>query len=174
MEIVKIPAERIGALLGPGGATKKRLEGLAKAEMEVSAEGEDEIIGESAEEFFLKDVVKAIGRGFAPEDAEKLFRENYALEIMDLKEYCKGENDLKRVRGRIIGEEGKMKNEIEAATESKISVYGWTVGIIAPLDALGYAKKAVNKIIEGAQLTRVFNDLARYKKEIMGNRLLGK
>ncbi len=174
MEVVKIPAERVGALLGPNGETKKALEKKTKTRMKVSEDGEVEIAGSSAEEFFLKDVVKAIGRGFNPQDAEKLLNENYALEILDMKEFCKDEKDLRRIRGRIIGEEGKMKSEIEAATETKISVYGWTVGIIGPHDTVNYAKKAVYKIIDGAQLTTVFNEIARYKKEILANRLLGK
>lgn len=174
MEIVKIPIERVGVLLGRNGETKKRLEELTRTQIRVNEDGDVEISGESAEEFFLRDVIRAIGRGFNPSDAEKLLKDDYSLEIIDLKEFCKNENDLKRVRGRIIGEEGKMKNEIEAATESKISVYGWTVGIIAPLDTLGYVKKAVEMIVEGTQLTTVFNVLARFKKEILGNRLLGK
>ncbi len=174
MEMIKIPVERVGALLGAGGGTKKRLEELTEAKINVNEDGEVEISGASAEEFFLKDVIMAIGRGFAAPDAEKLLKDSYALEIIDLKKICKGENDLKRIRGRIIGEEGKMKGEIEAATECRISVYGWTVGIIAPHDTMGYAKKAVGKIVEGAQLASVFNDLAKYRKEILGNRLLGK
>lgn len=172
--MMKIPVERIGALLGQNGENKKRLETLTKTKITVNDDGDVEVSGESAEEFFLKDVITAIGRGFAAQEAERLLKDEYMLEIIDLKEFCKGENDLNRVRGRIIGEEGKMKSEIEVATECTISVYGWTVGIIAPLDTLQYAKKAVKRIIEGAQLTSVFNDISRYKKEIMGNRLLGK
>lgn len=170
MELIKIPAERVPILL----ETKKRLELQSKANLEVNIDGEITITGESAEEFFLKDVIKAIGRGFDPNDAEKLFDEKYILEIIDLKDLCKNEKDLKRVKGRIIGERGKMKTEIESATESKISVYGRTVGIIAPLDNMHYAHKAVYKIIEGSRLESVFNDLAKYRREILGNRLLGK
>lgn len=174
VEMIKIPADRVGVLLGPGGETKKRLEELTEARIEVNEDGEVSLTGDSHQEFFLKDVIRAIGRGFNPNDAEKLLKDSYSMEIIDLKEVCKGENDAKRIKGRIIGEEGKMKTEIEAATECKISVYGWTAGIIAPLDTMQYALKAVNKIIEGAQLTTVFNDLARYRKEILANRLLGK
>lgn len=174
MEIVKIPVERVGALLGSDGKSKERLEKLTGVKINVSEDGDVEIAGDSANIFFLKDVIKAIGRGFNPADAEKLLKEDYALEVIDMKEFCKGENDLKRIRGRIIGEEGKMKGEIENATDSKVSVYGWTVGIIAPHDAMVYAKKAIDRIIGGAQLSVVFNEIARYKKELMGNRLLGK
>ncbi len=173
MEIIKIPAERIGALLGINGETKKRLETLTKTNIKINDDGNVEIIGEITDEFFLKDVINSIGRGFNPSDAEKLLNEKYTFQFIDLKEICKSENNLKRIKGRIIGEEGKMKNEIEIATECKILVYGWTVGIIAPLDTIEYAEKAINKIIDGAQLTRVFNDLAKYKREIMGYRLIG-
>lgn len=174
VEILKIPAERVGALIGPEGEYKKRLEKLTNTTIKVNDEGEVEIRGESANEFFVKDVIRAVGRGFSVKDAEALLRENFSLQVIDLKEYCANEKDLYRVRARIIGKEGKMKSEIEAATDSKVSVYGWTVSIIAPLDSIGYAKKAIEKILNGSQLTTVFNDLAKYKREIMSNRLLGK
>ena len=164
----------MGALIGSDGENKKRLEKLTNTTIKVNDDGEVEINGDSANEFFVKDVVRAIGRGFALQEAERLLKDTWALEVIDLKEICKSENDLRRVRGRIIGEEGKMKAEIEAATECGLSIYGWTVSIIAPLDTLIYAKKAINRILDGAQLTTVFNDLAKYRKEIMGNRLLGK
>ncbi|MFA5077494.1 MAG: KH domain-containing protein, partial [Candidatus Micrarchaeia archaeon] len=170
----KIPPERVGALFGEGGEAKGRLEKLTETKIEVNKEGEVSIEGDSAKAYFLKDVVHAIGRGFSAKDAERLLNENYMLEIIDLREIVKGENNLARVKGRVIGEEGKMKLEIEAAAECKISVYGWTISIIANMDTMQYAKKAVNKIIDGAQLSTVFNDLARYKKEILANKLMGK
>lgn len=174
MEIIRIPVERVGPLLGRDGEAKARLEHLTGARISVDSDGEVTVEGDSAQEFFLKDVIKAVGRGFDPVSAEKLLSEKYSLEIIDLKDICKGDKDLQRVRGRIIGEEGKMKAEIEAALECRLSIYGWTVGVIAPLDTMVYAHKALNRIIEGAQLTTVFNDLARYRKEIMANRLMGK
>ena len=174
MELIKIPAARVGNLIGPNGETKKRLEGLTSTKIEVNIEGEATIEGESANEFFAKDVVKAIGRGFEPKDAENLLSDKFMLEIMDLKEICRSENEIQRVKGRVIGEDGKMKLEIESATDSKVSVYGWTVSVISPMDSMVYAQKAINRIIDGAQLTTVFNDLAKYKREIFANRLMGK
>lgn len=174
MEMLKIPAERVAVLIGERAEVKKRLEELTKTKIEVNEDGEVTISGESYEEFFLKDVITAIGRGFNPKDAEKLLKDEFMLDIINLREVVNGENNLRRIRGRIIGEGGKMKSEIEAATECKISVYGWTVGIIAPIDTMQYAKKAINKIIDGSQLTTIFNDLARYKQEIMVNRLMGR
>ena len=174
MELIKIPEARVGNLLGPNGEAKAKIEGLTATIITVNADGDVTIEGESASEFFAKDVVKAIGRGFEPQDAEKLLSDRFMLEIMDLKEICRSENEISRVKGRVIGEDGKMKLEIEAATDSKISVYGWTVSIISPMDSMVYAQKAINRIIDGAQLTTVFNDLARYKREIFANRLMGK
>lgn len=174
MEVIRIPEERVGVFLAKNGEIKKRLEKLTKSKININKEGEIEIVGESIAEFFLKDIIKAIGRGFSPKDSEKLMKEDYCLEIINLKEICRNEKDLHRVKARIIGEKGKMKKEIEYATDSKISVCGWTIGIIAPFETMHYAKKAINKIIKGAFLNTVFNDLAKYKKEILGNRLVGR
>ncbi|MBU0586619.1 hypothetical protein KJ780_03835 [Candidatus Micrarchaeota archaeon] len=170
MEIINIPVQRVSNLQD----AKARLEELTNTKINISEEGQIILQGDSASEFFLKDVVKAIGRGFDPKDAEILFKDDYSLEIVDLKDVCRNEKDLQRVRGRVIGEEGKMKTEIENATDSKLCIYGWTVGVIAPLDTMVYALKAIDKIMRGSQLTTIFNDLARYKKEILANRLLGK
>ena len=174
MHVLKIPADRVGTLVGPNGENKKRLEKLVGTTIEVNNDGEVTVSGDSTAEFFLKDVIIAIGRGFPAKDAEKLLSENYMLELIDLREHVSGENNLHRVKARVIGEEGKVKTEIESATECKIAVYGWTVGMIAPLDTMQYARKAVGKIIDGSPITSVFNDLAKYRHEIKASRLIGR
>jgi ribosomal RNA assembly protein len=171
MEIVRIPEARVKNLIGTDGKTKKLLENKCKVKIEVDSEGEVQIEGEIAEEFFAKDVVKAIGRGFDPNDALRILDDNYQFELIDLKEVLKNEKAVKRIKARIIGEKGKMKTEIEEATDSRISVYGFTVGIISQHDTIVYATEAINKLINGSEHARVFGYLAKAKKEILKQRL---
>lgn len=171
MEIVRIPTERISSLTGKNDETKKLLEKRCKVRLNVASDGEVEIEGETAEIFFAKDVVKAIGRGFLPHEALKILEEDYQFYLIDLDDHVKSEKAIVRVKGRIIGEEGKMKTEIEAATESYLSIYGDTVGIISKLDTIEYAKEAIAMLIEGAQHASVFSYLAKAKQQIMGSRL---
>ncbi len=171
METIKIPEERVSVLIGENGKTKKSIEKKCNVELHIEKEGDVEIIGESMEIFFAKDVVKAIGRGFAPWDAMKLAKDNMQLSIINLREFVKNESAITRTRARVIGEKGKMKMEIENATDSIISVYGYTVGIIAPLDTLEYAQNAIMKIIDGARLQNVSTYLSKIRKQIMISRL---
>jgi ribosomal RNA assembly protein len=73
---VKIPQDRIGAVIGPKGATKQAIEELSTATLDIDSESgnvqvlspEDPLRGMRAVE-----VISAIGRGFSPERAVKLF-----------------------------------------------------------------------------------------------------
>jgi ribosomal RNA assembly protein len=172
-EFIRIPQERVKVLFGKDGNTKKRIEKKCNVELLVEPEGEVEIVGEAADVFFVRDVIKAIGRGFAPETALKIMGHDYGLYIIQLKEHIGSENALKRVKGRIIGENGRIKGQIEHATDSFISVYGNTVAIIARIDTMEYAKEAIGMIIDGARLTSVLGYLSRAKREILESRLKG-
>lgn len=170
MEIIRIPKERVGALL----EAKPQIEKKYEVEIVLGAEGEVEIRGESVWTYLAKDVVHAIGRGFSPKEAMKLFKENYSFYLIDLREHFPTENAMRRVKGRIIGEKGKIKADIEKATEATVEVYGHTVGIIAPSDAMEYAKEAIRMIMEGAPHTTVINYLGRIRETLMFDRLKGK
>jgi rRNA processing protein Krr1/Pno1 len=51
--------------------------------------------------------------------------------IIDLRLiFGRSESDIKRIKGRIIGTEGKTRKLIEELTEADVVVYGHTVGII--------------------------------------------
>lgn len=169
MEIIRIPKERVGALR----QAEKRIERKYKVEIEFDEEGEVEIRGESVGTYFAKDVVQAIGRGFEPKIAAKLFDEKYAFYLIDLREHFSSDNAMRRVKGRIIGEKGKIKEEIERATGSWVCVHGHTVGIIAPADAMEYAKEAVGMIMRGAPHTTLINYLGRIRETLMFERLRG-
>lgn len=172
-EIVKIPAERIKILLGKDRKTKETIEKKCKIKLNIGAEGEVHISGESADVFLYKDVVVAIGRGFNPKKAMKLANPEYQFYLFHLKEHVTSEKAITRVKGRIIGHEGKMREEIEQATESYLSVFGNTVGIIAKMDSMKYAKEAVEMLINGAKHSTVYAVLAKAKRRILEDRLKG-
>ncbi|MBN2121864.1 RNA-processing protein [Candidatus Micrarchaeota archaeon] len=173
MEMLRIPHDRMGELLGKDGENKKKIENHFNVKIIIRDEGEVTIEGDSADTFFAKDVVAAIGRGFSIDDAVKLFKDEYAFVLIDLREHFGTERALTRMKGRIIGEGGKIKKEIEAATESMISVYGHTVAIIAPAENMGFAKEAIGKIIDGAPHTAVLNYLHGVRERIFAMKLKG-
>ncbi len=152
---LKIPRERIGVLIGPDGQTKKHMEKTLSVELQIdSGTGGVTInLTEKAEDpsllFKAKDVVTAIGRGFSPEHAFRLIRQEEAvLDIIDLRSiFGRSESDIRRVKGRIIGMEGKTRRIIEELTETNVSVYGHTVGIIGDIEQVQIAREAVQMLI---------------------------
>ncbi len=173
-DFVRIPSERVKVLVGKDEATKKRIEKKCNVELIVDSEGEVEIIGDPADVFFVHDIVKAIGRGFPPETALKLLGNDYGLYVIPLKEIVHSENALTRLKGRVIGENGKIKYAIEDATDSYVSIYGNTIAIIAKIDTMEYAKEAIGLLIDGARHTSVLGYLAKAKREILESRLKGR
>ncbi len=170
---IKIPHERIAVLIGKHGDIKKKIE----KDMHVKLDINDETVslsGKSEDIYFARQIVHAIGRGFSPEHAFLLEKDNYALDIISLRDVCKNKNNLVRVRARIIGEKGRVKKEIERATDTHISVYGWSVGIIGPIETIHFAHYLIEKIIEGARLTSVLNEAARIRKQILIDRFSGR
>lgn len=173
MDFVKIPHERVGVLLGKNNENKELIEKKCNIKITLEGEGDIEITGEPMDVFFAKEVVKAIGRGFETNKALKLLANEYGLYIISLKEIARSENDMTRLKGRIIGEKGRIKIEIESATQSEVSVYGSTVSIISKIDTMEYAKEAIAMILDGAPHIAVLNYLAKTKRKIMEDRLKG-
>jgi len=166
-EIVRIPENRVGALIGPSGAIKAKIEKRTKAHLEIdSASGEVEVIGEGENYFKAIDVVKAIGRGFSPERAFTLFKDDYLLKVIDITEFTgKNPSNQKAKRGRVIGKEGQAREEIEKKTHCIISVYGKTVAIIGLSGEIEDAMRAVEMLLSGAKHETMENFLDGYRKE---------
>jgi ribosomal RNA assembly protein len=170
----KISRERIGVLIGPEGNTKKQIEQMLSVQLRIESEtgGITIILAEDAEDpsalFKTKDVVTAIGRGFSPERAFRLVRDDEAvLDIIDLRTvFGKSESDLRRVKGRIIGMNGKTRNIIEELTEADVVVYGHTVGIIGKIEQVEAAREAIQMLIRGSLHSTVYRFLHRKRREL--------
>ena len=168
-EYLKIPKDRIAVLIGKKGETKTEIEKLTDTKLEVdSKSGEIDVSGEKALDFYISlNIIKAIARGFSPEHAFMLKQENYFLEIIDLKEKL-GKNDklIQQKKGRVIGKAGKTRKDIEEKTETFISVYGKTIGIIGKEDGVEKAKKVIEMLIQGASHSTAESFLFKRETEL--------
>jgi ribosomal RNA assembly protein len=174
---IKIPMERIGVLIGPKGREKRRLEAGYKVSLTIDSEsGAVEIaLSPEAEDitvlFTVQSIINAIGRGFSPSRAEKLAEEDYNLLVIDLTDYVgTSKNAIARVKGRIIGRNGRSRALLEELTESSISVYGRTVGLIGRVEDLDVAKEAVLMLVKGAFHKTVWNFLYTFRRKIKKER----
>ncbi len=166
MKAVRIPQERVGVLIGRDGATKAYIERRAKVRLIVDKEGEVTVDESKMEDPVMQlkivDVIKAIGRGFSPHHAYRLFDDDEYLEIIDIDAYVgkKGEH-LMRVRARLIGSGGKTRHLIEDLTGANMSVYGDTVGLIGNSVQLPIARNAVDMLLRGSEHSTVYRYLER-------------
>ena len=166
---IKIPRERVAVLIGRKGEMKKGLEHATKSKIMVdSKEGDVEIKGKDGLSIMsAKDIVMAIGRGFNPEIAMLLLKPDYGFELISIADYAgKSKNKLERLKGRVIGAEGKSRRTIETLTETKLSVYGKTIGIIGEIENVGIARKAIENLLNGAQHSSVYRWLEKKRKDL--------
>ena len=158
---IKIPEDRIPVLIGIKGITKRKIEKNTKTK--ISVEGEEVTIqGNSIDVLDAENIVKAIGRGFSPENSALLLNEDNMLSIIDLP---KNKASLKRVRSRLIGTKGKSRRNIERLTGTYISVYGKTASIIGKYQNVSIAEQAINKLIKGVPHRFVYEFLEGKQSE---------
>jgi ribosomal RNA assembly protein len=172
---LKIPKERIAVLIGKDGEVKNRLEEKGKVKIDIdSKEGDVFIEGESLDVYVMQSVVKAIARGFNPEIAETLLNEKNSFELIDIQDFVgKSKKDQMRLKGRVIGQEGKSRKYIESFCEVKMVVYGKTIGIIGELERVAIAKQAIEMLLEGSPHGNVFKWLDNKKREMIRRELEG-
>lgn len=175
---IKIPKERVGILIGPEGKVKQYIEEKLQVKLKIESEGDVTItLSEKATDPSLllkaKDVVTAIGRGFAPEVTDRLIRnEDEIFDLVDLRlVFGRSESDIKRIKGRIIGTEGKTRKLIEELSEADVVVYGHTIGIIGSFEQADTARNAVQMIIEGCEHHTVYRYLQRKRSELKKEKL---
>jgi ribosomal RNA assembly protein len=163
---LKIPKERVAVLIGKNGDVKREFEEITLCKIDVdSKEGDVHITGnDSIKMYALREVIKAIGRGFNPEIARLLLKQDYSLEIINLLDFVKNKDHFERVKGRVIGAEGKSRETIEALTDTFISVYGKTIGIIGDSEGVVTSKKAVESLLQGSPHSNVYRWLEKNKR----------
>ena len=170
---VRIPKERVGVLVGPDGKVKQYIEEKLNVKLQVESEsgGVAILLSEKARDpsvlFRAKDVVTAIGRGFSPEHAFRLIRnEDEVFDLIDLRDvFGRSDSDIKRVKGRVIGANGKTRKLIEELTDASVVVYGHTIGFIGTFERADVARNAVQMLIDGSQHHTVYKYLQKKRVE---------
>ena len=168
----KIPKERIAVLIGHDGATKRHIEKQSGVKLILDSEsGEITIDDTKAEDplvgMKVRDLVKAVGRGFSPQNALVLLKDDYYFYLFDIDDYVgKKSKHLRRVKARIIGTHGKTRSLIEEMTGVHLSIYGDTVGIIGELAGVEAAKVAVDMLLSGSEHATVYHYLESNRRRL--------
>jgi len=172
---LRIPRDRIAVLVGNGGETKRRIESETKSTLAIdSKEGDVFLEGKDVVELVTaRDIVQAIGRGFNPEIALLLLKSDYMFEMIPLTDYSRHKNHQLRMKGRVIGKDGKTRQLIEFYTETHLVIYGKTVGLIGEAERCAIATRAVTMLLEGSPHSAVYKWLEKKRKAFTQQELAG-
>lgn len=139
-DYLRVPADRVGALIGTKGETKQLIENATNTHLDIDSEECTVAIypNENMEDplgvWKANHIVKAIARGFNPRVALKLNKDDTYLEIIKLPLYVgKSKKAMARYKGRIIGKDGKTREIIVDMAEVDMAIYGKTVSLIGEL-----------------------------------------
>ena len=164
-KLVRIPNDRIAVLIGKSGNIKSKIERLCYVSLNIDGDTGEILIKskgdvEKIQPFKAMEIVTAIGRGFSPENALTLLKGENTLHIIDLREFAgKSNANVERIKGRIIGEGGRARRNMENLSGTHISVYGRTVSIIGDASKLRSTIDAISSISGGSMHGAVYSKL---------------
>ncbi|WP_336360590.1 KH domain-containing protein [Haladaptatus sp. ZSTT2] len=170
MQHVKIPQDRIGVLIGEGGATMREIEERAEVRLDIDSESGSvkvESVGDPIAGLKGPDVVRAIGRGFSPDAALSLLNDDMMMfDLIDIDAHSRNKNDMKRQKGRLIGEGGRTRQLMSELSGAAVTIYGSTLGIIGTPKQVEVARKAAEMLLDGAPHGTVYSYLERAHNEL--------
>jgi len=170
MQHVKVPQDRIGVLIGEGGETMREIESRSEVRLDIDSESGSvaiESVGDPVTALVAPDIVRAIGRGFKPEAALTLLdHEMRMFDLIDLSDKTRNDNDLRRQKGRLIGENGRTRQLMEELSGADVVIYGSTIGMIGDPEEVEAVRRATGMILDGAPHGAVYSYLERKHREL--------
>ena len=171
-KLIRIPNDRIAVLIGKSGRVKAQIEDACSVTLDIDGNTGEVVIKSAGDiskiqPFKAMEIVTAIGRGFSPENAMTLLKGENALHVIDLREFAgKSHANVERIKGRIIGESGRARRNMENLSSTHISVYGKTVSIIGDSSKLRLAVDAISSISSGSMHGAVYGKLEAANRKI--------
>jgi ribosomal RNA assembly protein len=169
---VRIPEERLPVLIGTKGAVKQALERATGTQVEIDREDQNIRIssppgGDPVAVLKARDVAQAVGRGFSPERAFRLLKEDTYLSVLDMKEVTgkHTKEAMRRLRARLIGTSGRSRGRIEELSGCSVSIYGSAVALIGNADQLERASRGVRMLLRGSEHSSVFGYLEKARRQ---------
>ncbi|MFX1541003.1 MAG: KH domain-containing protein [Promethearchaeota archaeon] len=175
---LRIPKARIAVLIGPNGEIKRQLEQITATEITIDST-DGLVILESKEEtedplavWKARDITQAIGRGFSPQRAFALLDDDVYLRIINLEEFGSTPNQIRRLKGRVIGQGGKTRRNIEELTDTFVAVMGNTISVIGEVENQQVAVNAIVRLLRGAEHSTVNRYLNAQRRQLKRRKAL--
>ncbi len=168
MHQLLIPTKRAELLKGKGliASAQKRL----GCRLKIKDENELVIDGDAFSEYNARIVMQAFARGFEFETACKLLSDDRFFESIDMKQIFKNEEQIKRIKARIIGSEGKAKSYVQSVSGADLAIYGDTVSLIGTVDEIRIAKAALEVLLEGGTHKKAYAIMEKAKRRLREGR----
>ncbi len=163
MEQILIPHKRAVVLGSMLESLCKRLE----CSIEIRDGNEVLINGDAYSEYNARNVIHAFGRGFDIKKALRLLDDEYFFRYISLKEAYRNAGQMKRIKARLIGEHGRVREYIEEVSGAYIEIWGDTIGIIGKVEEISVAVPAIEVLMEGGTHKKAYRvmDAVRRKLE---------
>ncbi|MEN9625759.1 MAG: hypothetical protein RL557_87 [archaeon] len=141
---------------------KRRIE--RELRIRLSNRGKNVFIdGNSEDEFLTLEVMKAMNVGFSADTSLLLKEEDVILQIINIKDITK-RKDFERIRGRIIGTQGRTLRTLSNLTNCRFAMKDNLVGIIGDSEEIKDAMDGVTLLIQGSKQGNVYGKLERQRK----------
>jgi ribosomal RNA assembly protein len=122
------------------------------------------ISGSPEEEYIAEKVIEALDFGFPFASALDIKKDDFIFETMNIKEYSNQKN-FERVRGRIIGKDGKTLRTISNLSDCHIELLGNKLGIIGYSENIRKVEEACKILIKGSKQANVYAYLEKHRPE---------
>lgn len=122
------------------------------------------ISGEPEEEYIAEKVIEALDFGFPFFNALEIKKEDILFEILNIKE-CTPKKNFERIRGRIIGKDGKTLKTISSLSDCHVELSGNKLGIIGNAENIRTIEEACKLLIKGSKQANVYAYLEKHRPE---------
>jgi KH domain-containing protein len=145
---------------------KHKLDLESKLDVKLNIRNEEvDFIGEQVKIYAAEKVIEAVDRNFSIEVALLLLYPEYILENIPIKNFTRKTRDLKEVRARIIGTEGKSLKTLTELSGCHLSLNNNTLSIIGEFEKIKEAENAVTNLIQGSKHSKIFSYLEKARKK---------
>lgn len=122
------------------------------------------IEGPAVNEYEASIVMEALEFGFSARKSLVLLSDDMIFRRLHIRDFTRKKN-LKEVKARIIGKEGKTKRTIESIADCEVKVVGNEMGIICNSSEIEEVTTAVTNLIRGTKASNVYGFLEKMNKE---------
>jgi ribosomal RNA assembly protein len=155
--MIKIISDKLPRIV----KSRKKLE--KELNVKITNKGKEVFIEGSPEnEYIAEKVIEALNFGFPFSEALLIKTEDLIFETISIKDYTKSK-DLERVRGRIIGKNGKTLKTLSDLTKCFFQLKNNEAGIIGEPEHIEWAIESVMALSKGTKQANVYAYLEKHQ-----------